>query len=139
MIRTARPALPALAFGPLLLFAAAGCGRTHAQVAGQVVEDGQPYRHTGEMVQVVMTCDDPSQSLMATVQPDGTFKFYGTEGRGLLPGKYKVGVESDVEGAPGLKRRIRGVAPQKSPMELDLAGGDSVTVTIDLVKHSLTR
>jgi hypothetical protein len=139
MARGCRPALAAIALGPLLTVAAAGCARTHAKVSGRVVEDGRPYQHTGEMVQLVMTCAAPSLSVSATVQPDGTFKFYGTEGKGLPAGKYKIGIESDVESAPGVKKRIRGVAAQKSPMEIELAGGESVTLTIDLVRHTLTR
>jgi hypothetical protein len=139
MARRYRPALAAIALGPLLTFAAAGCARTHAKVSGRVVEDGQPYQPTGEVVQVVMTCAAPSVSVPATVQRDGTFKFYGTEGKGLPAGKYKIGIDSDVESAPGVKKRIRGVAAQKSPMEIELAGGESVTLTIDLVKHTLTR
>lgn len=123
----------------LILFLAAGCARTHARVSGHVVEDGQPYRHTGEMVQLVMTCDAPSQSVSATVHPDGTFKFYGTEGMGLLAGKYKIGLESDVESAPHVKKRVRNVSASKSPTEIDLAGGESVTLTIDLVKHTVSR
>jgi hypothetical protein len=128
-----------VAFGLVLMFAATGCAPTHAQVSGRVVEKGAPYQHTGEMVQIVMTCDTPSQWLTATVQPDGTFKFYGTERKGLLPGKYKVGIASDVESAPGVKQRIHAVSPQKSPMEIDLAAGESVILTIDLVSHTLTR
>lgn len=129
--------LMTLAFGPLALIA--GCSRTHAQVSGRVVENGQPYKHTGEMVQLVMSCDAPSVTVAATVQPDGTFKFFGTEGKGLSAGKYKLGINSDVESAPGVAKRIRAALPQKSLMEIDLAGGESLNLTIDLTKHALTR
>jgi hypothetical protein len=137
MMRRVRVIL-AVALGAVALLSA-GCSRTHARVSGRVVEDGQPYQHTGEMVQVVMTCDNPSQAVTATVQNDGTFKFYGTEGKGLLAGKYKIGLESDVESVPGVKKRVRNVSAAKSPMEIDLAGGEAVTLTIDLIKHTVSR
>lgn len=121
---------------PLL---AGGCSPTHAQVSGRVVEDGKPYTHTGEVVQVVLACDAPSVSVTATVQDDGTFKFYGTEGKGLPAGKYRVGFDSDTERVPDVKKRVREVSPQGSPMEVELAGGESVSLTIDLTKRTVSR
>lgn len=114
-----------------------GCSGRHAAVSGRVVEDGQPYQHTGEMVNVLMVGD--AHSLSASVQSDGTFKFYGTENKGLVAGRYKIGIASDVESAPGVKKRIKDVSPEKSGMEIELAGGSSATLVIDLVKHTVGK
>jgi hypothetical protein len=62
---------------------------------------------------------------------------YGPNNEGLPPGKYKVGYYSDIEG--GKRKRIKDLPPEKSSLELDLAGGDRVNLTVDLVKGTMTR
>jgi hypothetical protein len=133
-----RSLLLALATVPLAV-AAVGCSPTHAQVSGRVVEGGKAYTHTGEVVQIVMACDAPSVSVTATVQEDGTFKFYGTEGKGLPAGKYRIGFDSDTERVPHVVKRVREVSPQASSMEIELAGGATVSVTIDLTNRTVSR
>ena len=118
---------------------AGGCGPRYARVSGTAVEDGRPYQATGEAVQILLTCDSPSQSQSASVKPDGTFKFYGPEGRGLMPGKYKLGISSDTERAPGTKKRVREVSPEKSSLELDLSDASEAVLTIDIIKQTMTR
>ncbi len=122
---------------PIVVSSLCGCGGSHAAVSGKVVEDGKSYQHTGENINIVMA--GPSHTLSATVQKDGSFKFYGTENKGLKPGKYKIGISSDVEGAPGVKKRVKDVEPEKSNMEVELAGGESISLTIDLVKQTASK
>ena len=57
----------------------------------------------------------------------------------LVAGRYKIGISSDVESAPGVKKRIKDVSPEKSGMEVELAGGSSATLVIDLVKGAVQR
>lgn len=118
---------------PLL---AVGCS-THAQVTGKVVEDGKPYQDTGESVILTFIHDETKVSLQTGVQPDGTFKVYGSENKGLLPGKYKIGIEGDVEGKPGVKRRVKDISPDASGLEVDLAAGQHLSLTIDIIKRSM--
>src|SRR5262249_20866658 len=123
-------------FGLLLLPTLAGCARV-SHVSGRVVEDGKPYTPTDEYVGLSFTRAEPALSVSVSIQKDGSFVVYGPEGEGLPPGKYKVGYYSDIEG--GKKKRIKDLTPDKSSLELDLAAGDRVNITVDLVKGTMTR
>lgn len=123
-------------FGLLLLPALAGCGGV-SHVSGQVVVDGKPYTPTDEMIALVFAREDSTMSVSVSIQKDGSFVVYGPNNEGLPPGKYKVGYYSDTDG--GKKKRIKAVTPDKSSMELDLAGGAKVNITIDLIKGTMTR
>ncbi|MFO0810732.1 MAG: hypothetical protein U0746_19050 [Gemmataceae bacterium] len=115
----------------------AGCAKV-GHVSGTVVEDGQPYQQTDEMVALTFTrIEAPSISVSVSVQKNGSFVVYGPNNEGLPPGKYKVGYYSDIEG--GRKKRIKDMKPDKTPLELDLAAGDRVKITVDLAKGTLTR
>ena len=119
-----------------LLPALAGCARV-AHVSGTVVEDGKPYAPTDEMVALVFYRVDSSMPVPVSLQPDGSFTVYGPNNEGLPPGKYKVGYYSDTEG--GRKKRIKDLRAEKSALELDLAAGDRVRLTIDIVKGTMER
>jgi hypothetical protein len=127
----------AVLLGLLLLSGAAGCSRV-ARVSGRVVEDGQPYAATDEMVALVFTRVDSSMKLSVSVQKDGSFVVYGPNNEGLAPGKYKVGYYSEIDGDKS-RKRIKDLPADKSTLELDLAAGDSVYLTIDLVKGTMTK
>jgi hypothetical protein len=127
---------PGLLFG-LLLAGAAGCSQV-AHVSGVVVEDGKPYAPTDEMVALQFVREGGGLKVAVSVQKDGSFVVYGPNGKGLPPGKYKVGYYSDVEGGKA-RKRIKDLPADKSPLELDLAAGSSVSVTVDLVRGTLTK
>jgi hypothetical protein len=121
-----------LLFGSLL--ALTGCARV-AHVSGKVVEDGKPYTATDEMIALVFQRDDGSLNVSVSIQQDGSFVVYGPDNEGLPPGKYKLGYYSDIEG--GRKKRIKDLSPETSALELDLAAGDRVNLTVDLVKGTI--
>jgi hypothetical protein len=73
-----------------------------------------------------------------SVQKDGSFVVYGGEGKGIPPGKYKVGYYSEVEGNRA-RKRIKDLPAESSPLELDLAAGNSVSLTIDLMQGTMTK
>lgn len=123
--------------GLLLLPALGGCSRV-GHVSGKVVEDGKPYQATDEMVALLFAREDGSMVISTTVQPDGSFVVYGPNNEGLPPAKYKVGYYSDIEGGRG-RKRIKDLKPEASSLELELAAGDRVNLTIDLVKGTMTR
>src|SRR5262245_66632553 len=106
-----------------MLPALSGCGQV-AHVSGVVVEDGQPYTPTEEMVALLCARDEPAMTISVTVQPDGSFTVYGPNNEGLPPGKYRVGYYSDVEG--GRKKRIKNLPAESSSLELELGRGDRV-------------
>jgi hypothetical protein len=121
----------------LLMLGATGCARV-AHVSGRVIEDGKPYTQTNEMVALVFARVDPPMTLSVSVQKDGSFVVYGPNNEGLPPGKYKVGYYSDVEGNKASKR-VKNLPADKSPLELDLVAGNSVDITVDLVRGTLTK
>jgi hypothetical protein len=114
-----------------------GCAKV-AYVSGKVVENGEPYTPTAEMVALVFARTDTATRFSVSVQKDGSFVVYGGEGKGLPPGKYKVGYYSEVEGSRA-KKRIKDLPAEKSALELELAAGNSVTLTIDLVRETMTK
>jgi hypothetical protein len=127
----------------LLLFAClvllptlAGCAKV-AHVSGRVLEGGQPYKPTDEMVALLFTRLESSMTLSVSIQKDGTFVVFGPSNEGLPPGKYKVGYFSDIEG--GRRKRIKDLPTDKSSLELDLAAGDKVRITVDLLNGTMTR
>jgi hypothetical protein len=120
-----------------LLPGAGGCARV-AYVSGRVLEDGKPYAPTDEMVALQFARVDSSMKLSVSVQKDGSFVVYGPSEKGVPPGKYKVGYYSEVEGDKS-RKRIKDLPADKSPLELDLAAGKSVSLTIDLVRGTMTK
>jgi hypothetical protein len=127
----------AILLGLLLLFGITGCARV-AHVSGRVIEDGKPFTPTQEMIALVFARVDSPMRLSVSVQKDGTFVVYGPNNEGLPPGKYKVGYYSEVEGNKAMKR-IKDLAADKSSLELDLAAGNSVEITVDLVRGTMTK
>jgi hypothetical protein len=121
----------------ILLPAFAGCAKL-AHVSGRAVEDGKPYVATAEGVELIFSRTDgeTSMKVAVSIKKDGTFVVYGPNNEGLPPGKYKIGQHSDIEGG---RKRLKDIAPESSTMELDLKAGDRADITVDLVKHTLTR
>jgi hypothetical protein len=121
--------------GCLLLFLV-GCGG-NAHVSGVVLEDGQPYKETAEMVALTFTRIDGAMSISASIQKDGRFVVCGPNNDGLPPGKYKVGFYSDIEGGRG-KKRIKDLKPDASSLEIDLPPGKRQSIVLDLSKASMS-
>jgi hypothetical protein len=123
--------------GLLLLLGITGCARV-AHVSGRVIEDGKAFTPTQEMIALVFARVEPPMRVSVSVQKDGTFVVYGPNNEGLPPGKYKVGYYSEVEGNKATKR-IKDLPADKSSLELDLAAGNSVEITVDLVRGTMTK
>ena len=82
--------------------ALSGCGDSgppRAKIKGEVTNDGEPLKVKPMVGKVQVTffplsekgeiTGDPQE---AAIQPSGEFTVHGTEGKGILPGKYKIAV-----------------------------------------------
>lgn len=133
----------ALVSATMFLLTTTGCDRK-AHVTGSVLEDGKPYRHTVEQVDITMTCDNPGINISTSVQENGTFNFYGPNGDGLPPGKYKIGYFSDIDDKYASlgnteKKRIKDLSADKSSLEIEVAAGEKVDLVLDLVKQTMEK
>jgi hypothetical protein len=127
----------ALVSAALALALLTGCSRI-AHVSGTAVEDGRAYQPTEEMIALVFMKTDGTLKVSVSLQKDGSFTVYGPDAEGLPAGQYKVGYYSDTDGGRG-RKRVKDLPAESSPLELDLKSGDRVSLTIDLIKGTMTR
>jgi hypothetical protein len=86
---------------PFLSLLALGCdGSSSINAKGIILKGGQPYcTRQGEGLRIIfMPLDPPTgtqyDSFAAAYDPaDGTFQVLGKDGKGLPPGKYRIGMQ----------------------------------------------
>jgi hypothetical protein len=136
---TMRPALcllAALAVGLL----AVGCssGPPRFQTRGRVLKDGQPFHPPGDdviRVTLMPITEDGGRAADWYVanfnREDATFRVVGKDGRGVPPGKYRVGVEQVHDRDDVFKGAYFG---DKSPYVREIHSAAD-EITIDLAKR----
>jgi hypothetical protein len=130
--------LPFLAGVLLIGLALVGCGGNgKLRTRGQIVKNGQPYvAEEDDIVKVVfMPVPEPGEKAMdyhvaIFNNADGTFVASGKDGKGVQPGKYRIGVEHLHNKKDVLKGAFSG---EKSPFVREVKNS-SDTVTLDLAK-----
>jgi hypothetical protein len=130
-MRSARCALFCLLLGLL----AVGCGTNNIKAKGRVVKGGEPFRPgEGEALRIILApFDAPTgttyDSYAAEFNPeDGTFLVKGKDGKGLPPGKYRIGVELIKKKEDQFKGRFTG---KSSPFTCEVTSAGS-EVIVDL-------
>ena len=109
----------------LTLCLAGGCGKTMLRPKGRVVKGGAPFlAKEGEFVRVTFlpifsaATKGPADAYAAEVdQETSEFIVSGKDGRGLPPGKYRVGIELDKHRSDLLKGKF---GQDKSPFVFDI-------------------
>ncbi len=132
-MRPLRHCLPAL----LLSLLALGCGdSSFIKAKGRITKGGLPY-HTGEGegLRIFLVPLDPPQgshydSYAAEYDPDaGTFQVKGKDGKGLPPGKYRVGLQLMKDKEDLLGGSLLG---KKSPFTCEVTSrGDDLVIDLD--------
>jgi len=122
-----------------------GCGQSRdtVRVNGQLVKDGNPYTAnlSGKepetfVVDFVGTVKERSYRFAATIDPSGSFRVAGTDGRGIPRGQYKIAVlHSGFLGAGGDRFGAR-FAEEKTPLVVDLK--ENARLTIDVGAGTVT-
>ncbi|HEV3238622.1 MAG TPA: hypothetical protein VGZ25_16665 [Gemmataceae bacterium] len=90
-------------FGFLIIVLIGGCGVAHVKAKGKLLKNGEPFRPgENEFVRLVFVPADAEKevkegdegSFIAAFNPeDSSFEVTGADGKGLLPGKYRVCVQ----------------------------------------------
>jgi hypothetical protein len=130
MRSTLRSILFVLAGVPLVL-ALSGCGGDKkVKASGRLLDKGQPLTAPGPLppgdvgIRVTFYPTEASQGQepqQAVVSPDGTFQLSGNDGKGIVPGKYRVAI---IVGAVGKDDKLKGVFGEKnSPIYREVTGG----------------
>jgi hypothetical protein len=124
-----------LAVGLLVGLVASGCSGGLTRAKGRVIKGGEPYHppEGGSLLIDFAPVDSldssHSDSYAAQYDPtDGTFKVVGKDGKGLPPGKYRVGIQLMKKKEDLLGGQL---TTSKSPLLFDVAGDD---IVIDLDK-----
>jgi hypothetical protein len=137
----------------LVAVLAAGCGKggkgggTGARVQGRLLDNGRPVKVLpNEEVVVSFTqagSTDPLAPRGASpIDPkDGSFAFVGpTSTVGLLPpGRYRVGVASQVSGGDGKNRFSPAFDEDRTPLVADVGPEETQAFIIDIGKKSVTK
>jgi hypothetical protein len=134
-MRSARCVVPCLLIGLLAI----GCGKGYINAKGRVTKGGEPFRPgEGEALRIILApLDAPAgatyDSYAAEFNPDdSTFLVKGKDGKGLPPGKYRVGVELIKKKEDQFKGRFTG---PKSPFTCEVASTASELI-VDLDQES---
>jgi hypothetical protein len=128
---------------PCLLFSlfAIGCSDGFIKAKGRVLKNGEPFRPgEGEALRIILAPFDPPagatyDSYAAEFHPeDSSFIVKGKDGRGLPPGKYRVGVELLKKKEDQFNGRFAGA---KSPFTCEVTSAASeLVVDLDQGKGS---
>ena len=134
----------------LALCAAIGCGSGAKPVAvtGTVLKGGKPYTFTAKG----LPPGDPGfrlgfssfgsggvmgDSFFAIYSPaEGTFKVGGPDGKGIVPGKYRISVSKGAMGQPDELEDA--FSRDKSPLNVEIPAASSVAIEVDLDKKTAT-
>jgi hypothetical protein len=110
-------------------------------VSGQLVQNGKPLKLAKDEtihVSFVSTTDDKVASSSEFNPADSTFVTKGPTGKGLPPGKYKVGLASDrMDG--GVDRFQDSLDTASSPLTADIGSEEGQTFIIDVAAKTVTK
>lgn len=136
------------------LTVAAGCGAANptgkevqgAKVGGVLLHDGKPVKFLKDetiRVSFVQGTGDAQVAASAEVKPeDGSFAIDGPTGQGIPPGKYKVGLASDIYGGSGEENANRFEKlfnAEVTPLTADVGTEPNQRFEIELSKRSVTK
>jgi hypothetical protein len=126
-----------VAFFATLLLVVQGCGGGPPlqKAKGQILVDGKNYQvGAREQLQVIFYPDvEPiTMTYPAEVKSDGTFQTIGMEGRGIPPGKYRIGISSPYGG--GTVEIPKPLTTSSSPIVREIILGQGTLEPIDIMK-----
>ena len=102
---------------------------------GQVLVDGKNYQ-VGPREQLLVIfypdVDQPPTTYPAEVKSDGSYETVGLEGRGIPPGKYRVGLSSPYGGGSVTIPKELGLS--SSPIVREVVLGKDTIEPIDIMK-----
>ena len=139
-----------LSLSALVLFALVGCtsGPKPVAVTGTLLKGGKPYTFTAQGLppgdpgfrlgfSSLGSGGEMGDSLFAIFSPaDGTFKVGGPDGKGILPGKYRISVSKGAMGRPDEFKEA--FSRDKSPLTVVIPAASSVAIEVDLDKKTAT-
>jgi hypothetical protein len=122
--------------GLMMGFLLSGCSDNHLiKPKGRIVKGGAPFQAgEGENFRIILAPADPPQGSSYDSYPaeyhreDGTFQVVGKDGKGLPPGKYRVGLELIKKKEDLYKGAFMG---GRSPFTCEVTGGSS-EIVVDL-------
>ena len=125
--------------GLLICCAVLGCGGSLVKPKGRVMKGGAPFQTAdGEALRVILApADGPEgahyDSYPALYNPDNaTFQVVGKDGKGLPPGKYRVGLELIKKKEDVFKGALMG---RRSPFTCEVTNSSSeIVVDLDQAK-----
>lgn len=136
-----------------LATACAGCGDSgggRAVISGKLLDDGKPFVTDAVKLrlpkgtslppgtvplQITFIPEERGEMYITTItdQATGGFRLTGTDGKGVKPGKYKVGIQ--VNTGPGTPDALRGkYSAEKTPIQVELKAGEEVVIDLAKVK-----
>ena len=124
----------------LITVTAAGCGGTSGppriQVTGQVTNNGEPLKVKAMVGKVQVTfypvvaagqpAADPQEAI---VKPNGDFTVPGTDGKGIVAGKYKIAVRQWEE-FPNKDLLDGKFDEAKTPLIRDVTGKEKIVIDV---------
>lgn len=126
---------------PALLLSGCGTGSNKLHVKGRVTRNGAPLRFEsradlglGRLVVSFMPVgegDHVAGGLQSAVvnQEDGTFTVDGTDGKGILPGRYRIYIYQ-YDPMPTVDKLKGEFAEGKSLIERDVTGGEEINIDV---------
>ncbi len=133
--QTALVALATVAAG--LLCAGCGGGTPLQKAKGQILVDGKNYQVGAREQLLVIFYPDvaaPNTTYPAEVKSDGSFQTLGMDGKGIPPGKYRVGITSPYGG--GSVTIPPEIGLPTSPIVREIVQGKEAIEPIDIMKPS---
>lgn len=119
-----------------LCLLAPGCGPALVKVKGAVVKSDKPLTSVGDPPTVIfypILENNSSQSFdyyVAKTRRDGSFEVPGVRGKGIPPGKYRIGVALPA-GKNGSDRLNGAYAGNASPFVRNVTGAEDVILDLD--------
>lgn len=132
------------------LFFLSGCGPKGATIHGKVILPTGVQLKDDDSLSVILVPVEATAPAGGTGKvniADLTFTIAGNEGKGTLPGKYKVAVtcvpysRSGPEGAQRKKQldaAFSAFSPEKTPLTVDLTGAET-QLTVDLQNKTVSK
>lgn len=124
-----------------------GCGQEvdkGVKVQAQVVQGGKPIKFLKDE-EIIISFAPPGGDATATggtgtiKQDETTATITTPKGKGLIPGKYKVSLSSQIYGGDGKDRFEGGFDAARSPLTADVGSEPGQTFVIDIGKRSVQK
>jgi len=118
-----------------ICFSGCGSGPPMQKAKGQILVNGKNYQVGAQEQLLVIFYPDvptPNTTYPAEVKADGSYETIGMDGRGIPPGKYRVGVTSPLGG--GSVTIPAELGSPASPIVREIIQGKDSLEPIDIMK-----